>query len=405
MRLRTRVAVVGAGPAGLVLANVLQQAGIDSVVVERQSRPYVEARARAGVLEHRTVEILDAHGLADRLLAEGGRHGSCEFRHQGERFSVRYQELAGDRAHYVYPQQFLVRDLIAAYLSGGGQLLFSHSAVALDGLDGDRPVLRCEPDGDAESVEIECDFIAGCDGFYGASRPAVPAGRLRAYGRQHEFGWLAVLAETPPAGEEIIYALHEDGFAGHMLRTPSITRFYLQCPVGDQPENWPDERIWSSLHRRLGMTAAELKPGPITEKNVLDMRSFVVEPMQYGRLFLVGDAAHIITPAGGKGMNLAIADAEELATRLLAHYRGAGARALDGYSAACLPRIWQAQEFSHWMLHLLHSPAADQDDSAFLHRLQLSRLAQLRDSAAYATNFSDSYVGRAVSPGSDASGR
>ncbi|MGK4581531.1 4-hydroxybenzoate 3-monooxygenase [Kitasatospora sp. HPMI-4] len=398
MRLGTRVAIVGAGPAGLALANVLQQAGIDCVVVERQSRAYVEARARAGVLEHRTVEFLNDHGLADRLLAEGARHGSCEFRHLGERFSVRYRDLTGGREHHVYPQQFLVRDLISAYLAGGGQLFFSHPAVALDGLDGDRPVLRCQPDGDAEPLELECDFVAGCDGFYGASRQAVPAGRLRAYEKQHEFGWLALLAETPPAGDEIIYALHEDGFAGHMLRTPSVTRFYLQCPVGDHPENWPDQRIWSALHRRLGMTDAELAPGPITEKNVLDMRSFVVEPMQYGRLFLAGDAAHIITPAGGKGMNLALADAEELATRLLAHYRGAGTHALDGYSAACLPRIWQAQEFSHWMLHLLHSPAAGQDDSAFLHRLQLSRLTQLRDSPAYSTMFSDSYVGSSGRP-------
>ncbi|MDH6124057.1 4-hydroxybenzoate 3-monooxygenase [Kitasatospora sp. GP82] len=393
MRLGTRVAIVGAGPAGLVLANVLQRAGIDCVVVERQTRSYVEARARAGLIEHRTVEFLRRHGLAERLLAEGAEHGSCEFRFQGERFSIPYRDLAGDRSHYVYPQQFLVRDLVESYLDAGGKLLFSHPVVALDGLDGDRPVLRCEPAEGSQPLELECDFVAGCDGFHGVSRQAVPDGRLRAFSKHHEFGWLAVLAETPPASEQIIYALHEDGFAGHMLRTPSVTRFYLQCPVGDVPENWPDERIWSALWRRLGMTPEELKPGEITEKNVLDMRSFVVEPMQHGRLFLVGDAAHIITPAGGKGMNLAIADAEELAVRLLAHYGGADADALDGYSAACLPRIWQAQEFSHWMLHLLHSPAARQTDSDFMHRLQLSRLAQLRDSATYSMMFSDSYVG------------
>ncbi|MFB7668059.1 4-hydroxybenzoate 3-monooxygenase [Kitasatospora sp. NPDC056138] len=392
MRLRTRVAIVGAGPAGLTLANVLQQAGIDCVVVERQTRAYVEARARAGLIDHRTVEFLAGHGLADRLLAEGSEHGSCEFRHQGERFSISYRDLAAERSHHVYPQQFLVRDLVAAYLAGGGTLLFSHPAAALHGLDGDRPVLRCEPDG-ADPLDIECDFVAGCDGFYGVSRQAVPAGRLHTFTKDHEFGWLAVLAETPPVGEEVIYALHEDGFAGHMLRTPSVTRFYLQCPVGDRPESWPDERIWPALHRRLGLTDTELKPGPVTEKNVLDMRSFVVEPMQYGRLFLLGDAAHIITPAGGKGMNLAVADAAELAAGLLAHYSGAGSGALDGYSAACLPRIWQAQEFSHWLLHLLHSPAAGQPDSAFMHRLQLSRLAQLRYSPPYTAMFSDSYVG------------
>ncbi|MGC0313993.1 p-hydroxybenzoate 3-monooxygenase [Kitasatospora acidiphila] len=396
MLLRTRVAIVGAGPAGLVLANVLQQAGIDCLVVERRSRAHVENRARAGLIEHRTVEFLRAHGLADRLLAEGVAHGSCEFRHGGGRFSVPYRELAGGRVHHVYPQQFLVRDLIEAYLAGGGTLLFSHPAVALaelDASDGERAVLRCEAPG-SEPVVIECDFIAGCDGFYGTARPAVPEGRLRASTKQHEFGWLAVLAETPPATGEIIYALHRDGFAGHMLRTSSVSRFYLQCPVGDQPENWSDDRIWSALRRRLGLSEAELRPGPIIEKTVLEMRSFVAEPMRYGRLFLVGDAAHIITPAGGKGMNLAIADAAELADRLLAHYRSGNSGVLDGYSAARLPDIWRAQEFSHWLLHLLHSPAAaGQEDFAFLHRLQLSRLDQLRDSAAFAASFADSYAG------------
>ncbi|MCC9310640.1 4-hydroxybenzoate 3-monooxygenase [Kitasatospora sp. RB6PN24] len=395
MLLRTRVAIVGAGPAGLVLANVLRQAGIDCLVVERRSRAHVENRARAGLIEHRTVEFLRAHGLAGRLLAEGAEHGSCEFRHGDGRFSVPYRELAGGRAHHVYPQQSLVRDLIAAYLADGGTLLFSHPAMAvadLDAPDGERAVLRCESP-DSDPVLIECDFIAGCDGFYGAARPAVPAGRLRADVKQHEFGWLAVLAETPPATNEIIYALHRDGFAGHMLRTSSVSRFYLQCPVGDHPENWSDDRIWSALHRRLGLSDSELRPGPIIEKTVLDMRGFVAEPMRCGRLFLVGDAAHIITPAGGKGMNLAIADAAELADRLLVHYRSGNSAVLDGYSAARLPDIWHAQEFSHWLLHLLHSPVAGREDSAFLHRLQLSRLDRLRDSAAFAASFADSYAG------------
>ncbi|MFI9269703.1 4-hydroxybenzoate 3-monooxygenase [Kitasatospora sp. NPDC052896] len=386
--------IIGAGPAGLLLANALRQAGVDCVLVERHSRAHVEARARAGVIEQRTVELLDGYGLAGPLLATGARHGSCEFRHRGGRFSVPYGELTGGRTHFVYPQQSLVRDLAEAYLAGGGQLLFSHPARALDGLTGDRPVLRCAPaDGDGPELAIECDYVAGCDGSYGIARRSVPTGGLREYGRQHEWGWLAVLAETPPATEQIIYALHQEGFAGHMLRTPTVSRFYLQCPVGDSPENWPDERIWSALHRRLDLTADELRPGPITERTVLEMRSLVVEPMRYGRLFLAGDAAHIITPAGAKGMNLAIADAHELAERLIARCRGADAAVLDGYSDARLPRIWQAQEFSHWFLQLLHSPVAEPADAAFLHRLRVSRLSQLQGSTPFAGLFARQYVG------------
>ncbi|MFE9428503.1 4-hydroxybenzoate 3-monooxygenase [Kitasatospora sp. NPDC006697] len=393
MRIRTRVAVVGAGPAGLVVANTLQQAGIDTVVVESRSRAHVESRARAGLIEHRTVELLDALGLAGRLREEGTVHGSCEFRHRGERFSVPYRELAGGRAHHVYPQQALVRDMITAHLDLGGRAHFSHPAVAVTGLDGDRALVRCEPLPEAgeEPLEIECDFVAGCDGFHGVSRTTA-AHRLTAHERRHEFGWLAVLAETPPATEEIVYALHRDGFAGHMLRTPEVSRFYLQCPVGDRVENWPDERIWTALRRRLDMDETVLREGPLIEKSMVDMRSVVTEPMQSGRLLLAGDAAHVISPAGGKGMNLAIADAAELSRRLIAHYQGdAGAPA--GYSAARLPDIWRAQEFSHWMLHLLHSPDPAERDAAFLYRLQLSRLAQLRDHPAYARNFADGYAG------------
>ncbi|MDH6114903.1 p-hydroxybenzoate 3-monooxygenase [Kitasatospora sp. MAP12-15] len=406
MRLRTQVGIIGAGPAGLVLANVLQQAGIECVVVERHTRAHVEARARAGVIEHRTADFLARHGLADQLLAQGGRHSSCEFRYRGERFSVPYAELSGGRAHHVYPQQFLVRDLIASFLGAGGTLLFSHPVVGVAGLDSGRAVLRCEPtaggeggegggadDGPGEPLDLDCEFVAGCDGFYGAARASVPTGRLQAYSKQHEFGWLAILAEVPPSTEEIIYALHEEGFAGHMLRTPSVSRFYLQCPIGDAVENWPEARIWATLRRRLAVDGWELKTGPITETSVLDMRSFVVEPMQYGRLFLVGDAAHIITPAGGKGMNLAIADAAELARGLVAHYSGAGSRLLDGYSAARLPEVWRAQEFSHWLLHLTHSPSGGGSDAPFMHRMQLSRLAHLRDSLSGAQLFAEGYVG------------
>jgi p-hydroxybenzoate 3-monooxygenase len=375
----------------MALANVLSAAGIGTIVIEKHSCAYVEARSRAGLVEHRTVTFLDRHGLADGLLSAGVPHASCEFRYRGERLSVPYGELTGGCAHYVYPQQDLVRDLTNAYLARGGELHFSCPAMEVDT---DRGVVSARSAETGEEVEIECDFIAGCDGFHGVSRRSVPAERLRSFSRRHEFGWLAVLAEAPPSTKEIVYALHEEGFAGHMLRTPSVSRYYLQCPVGDSADNWSDQRIWSALERRLAAPGFHLTTGPITEKAVLDMRSVVSEQMDHhGRLFLVGDAAHIITPVGGKGMNLAIADAEELAAGLHAHYADGSSARLRAYSATCLPRIWRAQEFSHWMLQLIHSPAVEPADRPFLHQLQLSRLAQLGSSPTYAAMFADSYVG------------
>ncbi|MDH6579253.1 p-hydroxybenzoate 3-monooxygenase [Kitasatospora sp. MAP5-34] len=390
MRIRAQVGIIGAGPAGLALANSLEQLGISTVVLEKYSRAHVESRARAGLIEHRTVAFLDSLGLSGRLRAEGVPHASCEFRYRGESFSIPYGELAGGYEHYVYPQQFLVRDLADAYLERGGRLYFSHPVT---GVDVDSAVISAQSAADGAELVVECDFVAGCDGFHGVSRQAVPAERLGAFSKRYEFGWLAVLAQAPPSTKEIVYALHEDGFAGHMLRTPTVSRYYLQCPVGDSADNWSDARIWEALERRLAVPGWELSTGPVIEKAVLDMRSYVAERMDHRKLFLVGDSAHIITPAGGKGMNLAIADAQELAAGLRAHYADGESGRLAGYSATCLSRVWQAQEFSHWMLQLLHAPEPGSGEREFMHRLQLSRLSQLRSVPSYAAMFANSYVG------------
>jgi p-hydroxybenzoate 3-monooxygenase len=379
--------IIGAGPAGLVLGNVLRRAGIGSVILERSSREHIESRGRAGLIDHHTVQYLAEQGLADGLLTRGARHDSCEFRFGGNRFSVPYGKLTDGCAHQVYPQQFLVADLIESYLDGGGTIHFETPATAITGLDG-RPVV------DSGAGAITCDFVAGCDGFHGLSRSAIPADKIRVYERAHEFGWLAILAEAPPSTTEIIYALHPDGFAGHMLRTATVSRYYLQCPVADDPANWPDELIWSELHRRLATNDGwRLNEGPITEKAVLEMRSWVTEPMRYGNLFLLGDAAHIITPAGAKGMNLAIADARVLASALRSHYEQRDDQGLRDYSATCLERVWRAQEFSHWMLHLLHRPQVPTAEQEFLHRLQLARLTELAAGTEFAVGFAHNYVG------------
>jgi p-hydroxybenzoate 3-monooxygenase len=386
MERRTRVAIIGAGPAGLVLANVLTRAGVDCVVVEHRSREHVESRARAGFLEHRTVEYLTRHGLADRLLAEAMRHVRCEFRTGGRRFSVPYGELAGGRAHAVYPQQFLVRDLIELLTDAGGEVLFSTPVAEVTGLHERRATLA-SPQG-----TITCDFVAGCDGHRGVSRQAVPEEALRTFTKRYPFDWLAVLGEARPAPEQVVYALHENGFAGQMPRTADVSRFYLQCPAGDSVEQWPDERIWKELGHRLEADGvAALTTGRILEKGILSMRSAVTEPMQFGRLFLAGDAAHVLTPSGAKGMNLAIADAAALAEAIIAHYRDGVDDLLAGYSSTRLPDVWQAQEFSDWLVQLLHGPEDPGD--GFQQRLREARLAQLEQSSVAATAFAHRYVG------------
>jgi p-hydroxybenzoate 3-monooxygenase len=384
----TTVAIIGAGPAGLTLANLLHQRRVPCVVFDKFTREQLLGRSRAGLLEYRTVELLDRMGLGKRLHEEGHAHAQCEFRSAGESFRLDLPSYYEGRSQHVFPQQEVVRDLLEGFEVAGGDVRLGRAATGLD-LTGPRPVVAL-----ADGSTIEADFIAGADGTYGVTRATAPDGVIREYTMQHEFRWLTLLAEAPPSADWTIYAAHERGFAGHLLRSSTVTRFHLQAPFGDTVEDWPDERIWKELRTRLAMPGFALNEGPIFSKNMLEMQSRVCEPMQYGRVFLLGDAAHIITPAGGKGMNLAIADAAELA-RVLHEYEQSGRdeSVLERYSTRRVPDIWKAQEFSHTLLHMIHGYAPDAPDAAFRQKLQLARLWQLRNYEAYARNFAQNFVG------------
>ena len=388
---RVPVAIIGAGPAGLSLAHLLGAAGIECVVLEDRSREYIEHRTRAGLLEHRTVEFLESHGLGDRMRREGMVHRGTELRFERERHRISYADLCG-RTMLVYPQQDLVADLVRLRLASGGPILFEVEDVVLEGVDSASPAVSFTFNGDRE--RLECDFVAGCDGFHGVSRPSIPPGALRIYDNRLPFGWLGILAAVAPSTEEIIYALSERGFAGHMLRTSEISRFYLQCDPDDDIANWPDDRIWSELQSRLATDDGwTLREGPILEKGITEMRSFVVEPMQYGRLFLAGDAAHIVPPTGAKGMNLAISDARVLAGALTTYFSSGDGSELEAYSSVCLRRVWRVQEFSTWMSWMIHSVPEDAPDAAFRGRLQLAQLRYVCSSPAAMTSFAENYSG------------
>ncbi|HEY0395473.1 MAG TPA: 4-hydroxybenzoate 3-monooxygenase [Candidatus Elarobacter sp.] len=386
---RTQVGIVGAGPAGLVLALLLRRRGIESVVLEARSRAYCEQRIRAGVLEHGTVELLAANGAGERMRREGLVHGGIYLRFGGRSRHVDFPALTG-KTITVYGQHEVVKDLIAAHLAANAALHFEVAGVALDGLETDRPVLRYR-DAAGDAHQLACDAVAGCDGFHGIARDAIPAGLLTAYERVYPFAWLGILSESPPVAHELIYTHHARGFALFSQRSPKIQRMYLQCAPDEDLAAWPDARIWDELHRRLaGDDAPNLVEGPLLQKGVTAMRSFVVEPMQYRRLFLAGDAAHIVPPTGAKGMNLAIADVAVLAEALAAFYRGEGTSALDGYSARCLQRVWRAERFSWWMTQMLHrSP----NDDAFGERLQLAELDYVTSSHAASQSLAENYVG------------
>lgn len=386
--MRTQVAIIGAGPAGLVLAHLLHREGIESVVLEHRDRAYVEQRVRAGVLEQGSVDLLNELGVGERMRREGLIHHGIHLQFAGERHRINMYELTGGRAITVYGQQEVIKDLIAARLAQGEPIFFEAAAVSLHGLDGERPVVRFQHQGTEQ--ELECDYIAGCDGFHGVSRPAIPAGALTVYQKIYPFAWLGVLARAAPASDELIYALHERGFALQSMRSPTISRLYLQCPPDDSIEAWSDDRIWSELHARLDLAAGPpIHDGPIIERGITQFRSFVVEPMQYGRLFLAGDAAHTVPPTGAKGMNLAIADVKVLAAALSAHYHQGRDDLLDAYSATCLRRVWRAEHFSWYMTSMLHRF----DDDPFQHQLQLSQLRYTVSSRAAATSLAENYVG------------
>jgi p-hydroxybenzoate 3-monooxygenase len=383
---RTQVAIVGAGPAGLLLAHLLHLRGIDSVVLERQTRAHIEARIRAGVLEQGTVDLLTKVGLADRLLSRRLIHHGLELLFDGVGHRLPLTELAG-RELTIYGQHELVKDLVAARLGTGRPLLFEAPVVAVEDVDTTEPVVRYVHNGRAE--ELRCDVVAGCDGFHGVSRPA--AGALSGYEHVYPYAWLGVLAEVAPSSEELIYASHERGFALHSMRSPTVTRLYLQVAPDEPVADWPDERIWAELRTRLGrVDGFELAEGPIVDKAVTALRGFVAEPMRRGRLFLAGDAAHIVPATGAKGLNLAVVDVAVLASALDRWYADGDAAGLDGYTDTCLSRVWRVQHFSWWMTQMLHRAPAD---DPFTRRLQLSQLRYLTTSTAAATSFAENYVG------------
>jgi len=379
---------VGAGPAGLVLAQLLHLKGIDSVVLERQSREYLEHRVRAGVLEQGTADLLEAIGVGARLRREGLVHEGIELQFEGARHRIDFPSLTGGRRITVYGQQEVVKDLIAARLATGRPLLFEVKDVAVGGFESELPTIRFEHEG--EEIDLRCDFIAGCDGSHGVCRESIPEGALTVFEREYPFAWLGILAAAPPSNDELIYAYHERGFALHSMRSPTVTRLYLQVRLDEDLDEWPDERIWDELERRLGLEGWALNTGEIVEKGVTGMRSFVVEPMQHGRMFLAGDSAHIVPPTGAKGLNLAVADVRVLAEGLAAWFEKGDGSALDGYSAEVLRRVWRAEHFSWFMTSMLHRL---EDGDEFDVKLQLAQLAYVCTSEKAAASLAENYVG------------
>jgi p-hydroxybenzoate 3-monooxygenase len=387
--MRTKVGIIGAGPAGLMLAHLLDLEGIDSVVLEARSREYVEHRVRAGVLEQGTVELLTETGLGDRLHREGLVHHGVELRFDGEGHRIDLSGLTGGRTITIYGQQEVVKDLIAARLAAGADIRFEVSDVALDGLTTDRPSIAFAHEGETQT--LECDVIAGCDGFHGVSRHAIPDGVLTEFDRTYPFAWLGILAEVAPSSDELIYSHHDRGFALASLRSPKISRLYLQVPQEERLDAWSDARIWDELHTRLATNDGfTLNEGPVIERLVAPLRSWLVEPMQYGRLFLAGDAAHIVPATGAKGLNLAVADVVTLARGLARHFESGDDSLLEAYSETCLRRVWRVQHFSWWMTSMLHrfDPA-----DTYQHRLQLAQLQYVTSSTAAATTLAENYVG------------
>ena len=386
--MRTQVGIVGAGPAGLMLAQILHLHGIDSLVIECRSRDYVIERVRAGVLEQGTVDLMIESGVGERLRREGMRHDGVHLAFEGIRHRIDFAVLTG-KAITVYGQNEVVKDLIAARVATGRPLEFEVEGVSVHDLDAATPRIRYRSGGIER--ELVCDFIAGCDGSHGVCRPSIPPGVLTAYERLYPFAWLGILARAEPASDELVYSLHRRGFALFSMRSPKVTRLYLQCAPEEDLTQWPDERIWDELVTRLGMQDG-WKPhvGLILQKGVTGMRSFVVEPMQYGRLFLAGDAAHIVPPTGAKGLNLAVSDVLLLSRGLAEFYRTGRRDLLDRYSAGCLRRVWKAQRFSWWMTSMLHR---QETGNEFDYRRQLAELDYVTSSRAAMTSLAENYVG------------
>jgi len=386
---RTKVAIVGAGPAGLLLGQLLQRAGIDNVILEQRTPEYVLGRIRAGVLEQGAVGMLDEAGVGARLHAEGLVHGGIEIGWAAGRDRVDLNALTGGKGVIVYGQTEVTRDLMDARAASGALSVYEAEDVSVHGFDGSRPAVRFRHGGAAH--ELECDFIAGCDGFHGVCRQSVPAPALRTYERVYPFGWLGVLSDTPPVSKELIYVSHTRGFALCSMRSHTRSRYYIQCPLAERVEDWPDERFWDELRARLDVRAAgDLVTGPSIEKSIAPLRSFVAEPIRFGRLFLAGDAAHIVPPTGAKGLNLAASDVRYLFDGLVDYYRHGRSGGLDAYSERALRRIWKAERFSWWMTSLLHRFP---DQEAFGEKIQLAELEYLFSSRAALTALAENYVG------------
>ncbi len=409
--MRTQVGIVGGGPAGLVLSHLLHLEGIESVVLELRSREEVETTVRAGVLEHGTVELLRGTGVGERMDREGAAHEGIELRFGGRGHRIDLAELTGGRKIMVFGQQEVVKDLYAARLEAGGRILFETAAVGLRDLDTDTPKIRlrrgAELDleagdvrfgGDAEEEELVCDYVVGADGFFGPCRSSIPENVRKEHARTYPFGWFGILVEGPPSTEELIYALHDRGFALVSTRSPEIQRLYFQCDPRDSVGNWSDDRIWEELRTRLATDEGDwkLEEGKIFQRNIVQMRSFICETMRYGNLFLAGDAAHIVPPTGAKGMNLAVADVRVLARGLAEFYSSDRTDLLDAYPQTCLRRVWKASRFSWWMTSMLHR---FHDDDDFRYRLQLAELDYVTSSRAASTSLAENYVGLPMDPG------
>jgi len=388
-KLRTQVGIVGAGPAGLMLSHLLHLEGVESVILENRSRDYIESRIRAGLIEQWASDLLVETGVGARMQREGMFHDGVYFAFDGTLHYINFRDLVG-KGVAIYGQQEVVKDLIDRRLADGGQILFEASDVSVHDFAGRAPKIRYRHGG--REVELTCDFIGGCDGFHGICRPSIPASTLTAYDREYPFGWVGILSECPPPEHELIYAYHERGFALYTMRSPTLARLYLQCAPDDDIENWPDARIWQELHTRIGGTR-ELREGAMLQKGITATRSFVVEPMQYGRLFLAGDSAHIQPPTGAKGMNLALADVRVLAQAISDFYRTGRSERLEHYSATCLRRVWKAQRFSWWMTQLFHR---DPSHNAFDRKRQLAELDYVTSSEAAMRSMAENYTGLPV---------
>jgi p-hydroxybenzoate 3-monooxygenase len=384
---RTQVVIIGAGPSGLLLSQLLHRNGVDSVVLERSSRAHVAARIRAGVLERGTVDLLIEAGVGERMLRERLVHDGFALGFAGRSFRVDLKGTTGSSVS-VYGQTEVTRDLMEARDAAGGKVVYEAADVAIEHFDGAHPTVRYTHEG--RTHEIQCDYIAGCDGYHGVCRRSVPQGALQTFERVYPFGWLGILADVPPATHELIYSNHARGFALCSMRSPTRSRYYVQCGLEEKVEQWSDQRFWDELRRRLPEEVADaVVTGPSIEKSIAPLRSFVVEPLRFGRLFLVGDAAHIVPPTGAKGLNLAAADVRVLYAALVEFYRSGETRLIDGYSEQCLRRIWKAERFSWWFTSTMHKFSED----AFDHRIQLAELDYLCSSQAAVASLAENYVG------------